>query len=226
MLRTHTVGLMEETLTTDFDTKQTADYSRLVVHFTKGKRPNMADLIVEGDPLFGFKTATALDRLKNILTTKTIYASPMPFLPNYSKAVSFTECIWDALSSLSDDYSSYGIVFSKRLIFDRGGGPALYLRGNIVKDLGNSIPASIEPFVAPFDPEEVLKPGVRLDFLHEREWRLPSSLTFEYSEIEYVIVNSIEDARSVVFQIGAERLPEKKLIPMEVYRSIKNTWGP
>lgn len=187
----------------------------------------MADLIGEGDPLFAFKTATALDRLKNILTIRTIYSSPMPFLPNNPKAVSFTECIWDALTSLSDSYSPYGIVFKKSLIFGKGGGPALYLRGDIVKALwGGGIPASIEPFIAPFDPEGVLKPSVRLDFLHEREWRLPSSLTFEYSEIEYVIVSSMEDARSVVDRIGPDRLPEKKLIPMEVYRNIKSAWGP
>jgi hypothetical protein len=185
----------------------------------------MADLVEESHPLFAFRTAPARDRLISILKTKTIHASPMPFLPRNPSAVSFTECVWGGLTSLAEQYSPYGVVFSKHLIFGKGGGPALYVRGDTVRGLAGDIPASIEPFIAPFDPEALLKPGVPLDFLHEREWRLPSPLAFEYSDLEYVLVESIRDATWVVHQIGEQHLPEEKLIPMEVHRTIKSAWG-
>lgn len=185
----------------------------------------MADLVREGNPLFPFKAAPAREKLMNILKTRTIYPSPMPFLPRSPEAVSFTECVWDALTQLAEQYSSYGLVFKKHLIFSNGGGPALYVRGDCVNELGEGLPKSIEPFVAPFDPEQVMKKGVTLDWLHEREWRLPLALKFEYADLEYVLVETIEDATWVVHQIGADRLPEDKLIPMEVYRNIRVAWG-
>jgi len=149
----------------------------------------------------------------------------MPFLPRKAEAVCFTECIWDALTRLAARYSSYGIVFSKRPIFNAGGGPAICVRGDILQKLGNDLPVSIEPFIAPFDPEAVLKKGVPLDFLAEREWRLPKDLAFEYHEVEYVIVSTIEDAREIVHQIGADHLPENKMIPIEVYATIRKAWS-
>ena len=182
------------------------------------------DLIGEVDPLFVYREASASDRLMSILQNRIIHASPMPFLPTAHRAVCFTECIWEGLNHLADQYSPYGVVFSKRLIFDFGGGPALYLRGDMLGALESRIPKEIYPFIAPFDPEATLKPGVRLDWLQEREWRLPDSLQFEYANVEYVLVESIGDATNLVHQIGAQHLPENKVIPMEVYRNIKSTW--
>ncbi len=164
-----------------------------------------------------------MERLISILESRTIHASPMAFLPRHPEAVCFTECIWDALIGHAERYSPYGVVFSKHVIFERNGGPALYIRGDTLNSIGPQIPPEIEPLVAPFDPDGVL--GVRLDWVHEREWRLPNSLTFEYSDVEYVIVESIQDAIRVVQRIGAQHVPEEKLIPMEVYRTIRQAWS-
>ena len=182
------------------------------------------DLILEEDLLFPHRQSSARDRLLGILKNRTIYASPMPFLPTECRAVCFSECIWDGLTGLAAKYSPYGVVFSKRLIFDSGGGPALYLRGDALLATGDQIPPLLHPFIAPFDPEAVLKPGVRLDWLHEREWRVPASLSFGYADIQYVLVESIDDARSVVHEIGAQFLPESKLIPIDVSRTIQSAW--
>jgi len=209
----------------EYDITRTPDYSPLVVHFTRDKKFATHGLIEENHPVFKFKDFSAIDRILNILRSRTIYATPMPFLPKNASAVCFTECIWDALTRLSMRYSSYGIVFSKRLIFKSGGGPAIYMRGDILQKLWNSLPECIEPFVAPFDPEAVIKKGVPLDFLTEREWRLPKDLTFEYSDVEYIIVRTIEDARNIVHQIGAVNLPEDQVIPIEVYETIMKAWG-
>jgi len=211
---------------TTYDTRRTPDYSPLLVHFTKNPgRPMVRnDLIKRSHPLFRYKRVGALDRLISILTSMTIHASPMPFLPNSPQAVCFTECIWEALVNHTEGYSPFGIVFSKRLIYQQGGGPALYIRGTTLQSLMGSLPTNLEPFIAPFDPESVLQPGVRLDYLHEREWRLPRSLMFGYSDVEFVIVESIKDAAQVVNQIGAQRVPEDKFIPIEVYRNIRTAW--
>lgn len=208
-----------------FDTLRTADYSPLVVHFTKDHRMVRHDLIVDADPLFVYRQTPALDRLKSIIQNQIIHASFMPFLPTERRAVCFTECIWEGLTRLAEQYSPYGIVFPKRLIFDQGGGPAIYLRGDTLHAIGNDIPEKLHPFIAPFDPEATLRPGVPLDWLQEREWRLPSSLAFQYSDIEYVLVDSIADASQLVHLIGAQHLPENKVIPMEVYRNIKQAWS-
>ena len=183
------------------------------------------DLIGEAHPLYQHKAGTAIDKLVSILESRTVHASPMPFLPHNSAAVCFTECIWDALVGFAERYSPYGVVFSKRLVFERGGGPALYVRGDSLQSLGADVPSSLEPLIAPFDPGAVLSPGVPLDWLHEREWRLPSSLEFEYSDVEYVIVESIQDAIRVVQRIGAQHVPEHKFIAMEVYRTIRRAWS-
>ncbi len=209
----------------NFDTLRTADYSPLVVHFTKSHRMVREDLIVDGDRLFAYRRAEAKERLISILTDRIIHASPMPFLATNPRAVCFTECIWESLTSLVGQYSSYGIVFGKRLIFDLGGGPALYLRGDSLVEIGNQIPQTLHPFIAPFDPEARIRAGVPLDWLHEREWRLPHSLEFTYADVEYVLVESIQEATELVHEIGAQRLPESKVIPMEVYRSIKQAWS-
>ena len=107
------------------------------------------------------------------------------------------------------------------------GGSALRYHAlkNGVGAIGNRIPDELHPFIAPFDPEATLRAGVRLDYLQEREWRLPNSLTFDYANVEYVLVESIEDATWLVKQIGALRLPETKVIPMAVYRNIQQAWS-
>ena len=213
-------------MTTYYDRKKTADYSPLLVHFTRNRRFTSPELLTETDPLFPFLNTSGLEKLQNIMRTGTIYASPMPFLRTDPKAVCFTECIWEALVELSDRYSPYGLVYSKRLIFRKGGGPALYVRGDVLKTTLQSFPSELEPMIAPFDPEGVLIKGTVLDWLHEREWRLPGPLNFEDWELEFVIVDSIVDVETLVDEFGTSRVPRNKIIPMEVYRTIRSTWGP
>jgi hypothetical protein len=207
-------------------TRKTPDYSPLVVHFTKepDRALVMDKLVVDTHPLFAYKKTNAKERLLSILMNKIIYASPMPFLPKNSEAVCFTECIWDALINLADRYSPYGIVFSKRLIFENGGGPALYMRGDSLSTIQSNMPSCLEPLVVPFDPDGILAHGVPLNWVHEREWRLPKALGFEYSDIQYVIVATIQDAFDVIQRVGPQDIPEENYIPMDVYRTIRKAW--
>lgn len=44
-----------------FDTLKTADYSPLLVHFTKDQQMHMSGLITEEDPLFTFREVPAIE---------------------------------------------------------------------------------------------------------------------------------------------------------------------
>lgn len=175
-------------------------------------------------PLHQYKQSSAIDRLANILVTKTIHSAPMP-LAGDASAVCFTECVWDALMAYGNRYSSYGVVFSKRTVFQAGGGPALYIRGDILQSEVDRLPQSLKAFVVPFDPGGLVQEGVIQDWIHEREWRLPAALTFQYADVRYVLVESIGDADRIMQLVGTINLPADKFIPMEVYRTIREAWS-
>ena len=211
---------------TSYDTRKTPDYSPLLVHFTRDGSRKMVrqDDLSPQDPLHQHISSPAIDRLISILKSKTVFASPMPLMGDAS-AVCFTECVWDALVAHGDRYSSYGIVFSKRAIFQAGGGPALHIRGDILQSEISSLPIALKAFVVPFDPDGVVQQGVIQDWIHEREWRLPESFKFEYSDVRYVLVESIADADRIMQLVGTMNLPASRFIPMEVYRTIREAWS-
>jgi hypothetical protein len=95
------------------------DFSDYVVHFT---RPIESVYL----PPEINAIDTSLGRLARILTDKRIIATKMPWFG--AKAVAFTECMWTSLLDHAKRYSSYGIGFTKRFLWDQGGGPALYVR--------------------------------------------------------------------------------------------------
>ena len=100
----------------------------------------------------------------------------------------------------------------------------MYIRGDVQQVIGNEIPEQLLPFVQPFDPEAVQKENMPIDYLQEREWRLPKTLEFEYRDVLFVIVKTIDDAINIIQYIGSVNLPEDKFIPMDVYRTIKEAW--
>ena len=208
-------------------TRKTPDYSPLLVHFTRDgniRKMVREDEIATDHPLHEHKKLSAIDRLGSILTTKTIHASPMPLVGDAS-AVCFTECVWDALVAHGNRYSSYGVVFSKGTIFQAGGGPALYVRGDILQKEIDGLPQPFKAFVVPFDPDGLVQTGVIQDWIHEREWRLPVSFNFEYADVKYVLVDSIADAEKIMQLVGTFNLPANRFIPMEVYSTIKEAWS-
>ena len=54
-------------------------------------------------------------------------------------------------------------------------------------------------FVTPFWPEYASKEQKektkfkKCDYTHEREWRIPHDLSFEYSDIAFIILNDYKD---------------------------------
>lgn len=65
--------------------------------------------------------------------------------------------------------------------------------------------------------------GRTVDYSHEREWRVPHHFTFEYSQVEFVVVKSYEDMarfpKPLKDAIGRDRF-----ILVEIYQNIEALW--
>ncbi|MYD51464.1 MAG: hypothetical protein F4W93_08270 [Dehalococcoidia bacterium] len=211
-----------------FDQYKSVDYSPFLIHLTRdtGKghgKITGESLIRPSHDLFQFTESTAFDKLQAILETKSIKAAPQPDLPNKPEAACFSETVWGSIRTLTGNFSSYGIGFNKKVIFDRGGGPVLYTRGDIVQDLSLSIPPQLEPFVKPFDPlGQWLEES---NFLYEREWRVPRTLQFEFEDIQFILVDSYKDASEIIRRFGSDNIPDDRVIVMESHRRVMDTWG-
>jgi hypothetical protein len=199
------------------------DFSNYLAHFTTGRRPVSRKV---GNPTIGLtKGKTAYDRLISILQQQKIVASKLPWTGR--QAACMTECPWSSLIGHSKTYSEYGIGFNKAFVFATGGGPVYYVR----KDHWDKQDWDdhIKTFVTPFWPEyrsDKLKKSIgfgTVDYSHEREWRVPHDLLFEYSHIEFVIVKSYEDMAKFPKALK-DKIGREKFIIMEVYTNIERLW--
>jgi len=92
-------------------------------------------------------------------------------------------------------YTPCGIGFSKQFVFNARGGPALYVRGDewpLVANVEQPIRARIVRFWPGADPDEgeVLTSNLSgpSEWLHEREWRVPGDLAFNWQDVKFLIV--------------------------------------
>lgn len=212
------------------------DFSDYVVHFTKGTK--LLGQAAAGDTqLDEISKLTPVERLTRILQEKNILSTPMPWTAR--PAVCFTECTWISLLDHSKRYSPFGVGFSKAFLFAVGGAPAVYLRPDFL-DWQKEHTSPKQPFddrlwsfITPFAPDyapptkkklqswQRFKAG--LDFSHEREWRVPHNLTFDYSDIAFVIVNSYEDMAKMPRPIK-DGIGRQQFLIMDIYRQIEKLW--
>lgn len=199
------------------------DFSKYLAHFTTGRKPVAGDAT---NPSLAVATGkTAYQRLISILEQKKIVASTLPWTGR--RAACLTECPWASLIDHSKIYSPYGIGFNKPFIFSAGGGPAYYVR----KDHWDKQDweEHIMTFATPFWPEyrsKKLKDAIKfntVDYSHEREWRVPHDLPFEYKHIEFIIVNKYEDMAKFPQELK-NNIGRDKFIIMEVYTNIERLW--
>lgn len=111
--------------------------------------------------------------------------------------VCLTESTRAAVTTLIADrrYTPCGIGFSKQFVFDRGGGPALYVRGD-EWPAAQELPHPLRGRAVRFWPGAVPDIGEHLphhlsapsEWLHEREWRVPGDLEFGWDDVAFVIV--------------------------------------
>lgn len=82
-------------------------------------------------------------------------------------------------------YSPFGIRFNKGTLYQKGARPVFY---GDTEELKCILPKEEYWRIVSMN---LLDPSNIVDWSHEREWRYPGNLEFEYSEIEIVVKNEI-----------------------------------
>lgn len=183
--------------------RQDLDY---VAHFTKGD--------------------DACANLVDMLTNGRIKANILPW--NKRDAVCFTECPWSSLIAHAEQYSPFGVGFEKGRVFAAGGGPAYYVRNDLFsqQDWQGTNYTFVTPYWPSFRPAskaEYDKRSHPIDYLHEREWRVPHDFTFTLKQVEFVILPDYGTMAGFP-QTLKDGIGREKFILMDVYRKIEELW--
>lgn len=132
------------------------------------------------------------------------------------EAVCFTESTLAGLRAHRDVFAvKYGLAFDREWIFGQGGNPCLNVAERLLKQpvlragdayerhLYNFIPPALHPFI------NVIHEG--FDATHEREWRVPGELRFDYRDVLFVFCPQSQfsgfarvqtDGRPVLFDLA------------------------
>lgn len=108
-----------------------------------------------------------------------------------SKAVCFTESTLAGLKAHRDIFNvKYGLAFDRDLLFKRGANPCINIKSTLLREpirvdgeqytrsVFNFVPSQLHPFV------NIIHGS--FDATHEREWRHPGDLSFDYNDIFFV----------------------------------------
>lgn len=199
------------------------DFSNFLVHFTTNRKPSSKS---QDNPSSQYASMTAMERLISILNSKSITASTMPWIK--ANATCFTECPWSSLLQHTKNYSSYGIGFTKPHIYVSGGGPALYIKEDLLnaQEWDPKVKAFLTPFIPPYSTrnhKRFSKFPKHVDYTHEREWRVPHDFHFKVDDIQFIVVAKATDI-SVILQSISWKIPEEKFLSIDMYNKIENLW--
>lgn len=154
---------------------------------------------------------TPADRLARILSDERISAWPT-FGTGSQRVSCFTEAAPSSIRALIHEgrYTPHGIGFTRQFIFDRGGEPVRYVRGDrwqCVTPDDKAIAVRYWPGAVPDPGEGELADHLsnRSEWLHEREWRLRGDLVFNAWDVVFLIVPEAGFARR---QANAWRVAE------------------
>ena len=200
------------------------DQSYYLAHFTKNGR----EYDPSGDRINpSVAQMSAIERLVHILEEKKINATNMNW--TNQMAVCFTECPWGSLLRHAENYSCYGIGFTKKLVFSRGGNPVIYANPNMfdAQHWAEEVYPFVTPFVPSYAPDSIKRHrpfrGKTVDYSQEREWRVAKDFPFSYRNIQFVVLDKISDLQmipqGIIEEIGVE-----KFLFMDTYRKIEELW--
>lgn len=188
------------------------DLSNEVVHLTG--RLGLANDEVDD----AIRQMSARQRLIHILQDGSLRAH-RPFHSHWGDpVVCLTEATYDGLKKLVPNrYPSYGLGFSKTWVFQQGGGPAFYVRGDDWDEFCQA--GGLSPRVKAFgtkywpgldDETGVVADSVRRpnEWVHEREWRVPMpedapDLRFALRNVAILILQSPNEMTFIRDQLGA-----------------------
>lgn len=159
--------------------KNRNDISSRLTHLTKG------DTIEE-----------AFSNLIKILEDKRLFGSTTSsgFIVGNRPAVCLQEAPLDAIAenlkyekklrsetNCKIRYLAFGIRFSKVFVFRKGGRPVIYDEKEKLKEI---LPQNEYWRIVNYDIKNLKN---MIDWSHEREWRVPDELAFEYKDIEIIV---------------------------------------
>lgn len=219
--------MRKQNQTKKLDRRNRPDFSGYLSHFTKDGDFCHTEQEIDVE---AFRKMTAFERLCSILKMKEIKTSIMPWTK--TRWLCFTECPWSSLLIHTQQYSSYGIGFTKDYIYRHGGSPVFYARFKMLNAIVNNISDnrtknSVLQFLTPFSPKYdtsyAKQKYKRVDYTHEREWRLPNSLRFNYTDISFIIIKEHEDYDLLPDEFKAD-FDRNKVIVMDNYRLVEELW--
>ena len=185
------------------------DFSYSLVHLTK-ERNEYSSLDFLTQKLE--RVVQPFDVLKEILACGTIRGSGNEgYVKGSRRAVCFSEIPLSAMHQFAQPmpepkarYRFYGIVLSKRAVFKAGGRPVIYLPDREA----DWIPADEKWRHVRFDE--------RVDFTHEREWRVAGDLDLKDMPGLYVIVWSAAEAKELATKFNSPLDQQiRGILPME-----------
>lgn len=150
------------------------DMAARITHLTRGENNN-----------------EAFENLWKILIDKKLNGSGNTgFINGTRKAVCLQELPLGAIaenlmyeSTLNDKvrYSAFGVRFHKAYVYKKGGRPVIYEDKDIMRSL---LPENEYWRIVDF---KLTDKDAYVDWTHEREWRVPGELSFDYSNIEVIV---------------------------------------
>lgn len=165
-----------------------SDLCRYVVHLTKGTE-------IDG------KKYTAIDVLMKILKEGRVKGSSTKsgYINGNRKAVCFQDTpiyslcqniyyeqkALNAQKETKIRYRGYGVLFEKPYIFKKGGRPVIYDQVKVAKNYLN--PDEWWRIVN----FELMNEKAYIDWMHEREWRVPDFLAFELRDVAVIVPNDM-----------------------------------
>ena len=205
------------------------DISQFLAHFTSNKFPK--GFKDPDNPTNSYKYVSPEKRLISILEGRKIIASQMPWIGKHN-AVCFTECPWASLITHTQQYSSYGIGFTKNFIFNKGGGPVYYVRADVFNS--QQWDDAVLPYVTPFWPlyaPKGIKPlgtpragqTIFCDYSHEREWRVTHDLEFEYEDVQFVVLPDYMAMARFPKELK-DAIGREKFLLIDNYKMIEELW--
>lgn len=149
----------------------------------------------------GYYNSLDLEKRTKIYTKKLKGYNPS----SNNKAICFTESTLQGLEAHNSVYNAkYGVSFKREILFSKGANPAINIRddllnknvecildGNSWNAVKNHIPEPLIPFINIIN--------TKFDATHEREWRVPSDMQFEYSDLFIVFCpeNDFKEFKSI-----------------------------
>lgn len=170
------------------------DFNQSLIHLTKERREEAPKTSPDQTP----RVVEAFDVLKEILASGVVRGSGRTgYIKGQRPAACFTEVPLSAVHHIASEpgaelrkYRYYGIAVSKRAVFAAGGRPVIY----VPDDEGGWIPDNEKWRQVRFEAEA---DDWRVNWTHEREWRVPDQLELSTIPELHILVWSAAEAEEI-----------------------------